>query len=88
MQRCLREILEDEHHIELFQAELHALQGSDLDIGQCHDEERRVRQMHQALRRRLQAHICPERHTLEGKFAEWNVRLQSIAGLQGECQSG
>ena len=37
MQRRLREIFEDENHIELLEAELHALQRGDLDVGERDD---------------------------------------------------
>ena len=33
VQRCFREVLEDEDHIELFQAKLDALERGDLNLG-------------------------------------------------------
>lgn len=46
MQWCFGEILENKNHIELLEAELDTLEGSNLDLTQCHHEERRVREVH------------------------------------------
>ena len=65
MEWGLGEILEDEDHIELFEAELDALERGDLDLGQCNNQEWRVREVHKAFRRRLEANVLADGHTLE-----------------------
>lgn len=81
VERRLREVLENEDHIKLLEAELYALQGSNLDIRERNDEEWGIREMDKTLRRRLQPHVRTEWHTLERQLAERNVRLQCLASL-------
>ena len=73
MKRCLREVFEDQNHVELLETKLDALQGGNLDVRQCNNEERRIREMDETFRCRLQTHIRPERHAFEGEFPEGNI---------------
>ena len=43
----------DENHIELLETELYALQGRDLNLVEINDQEERVGEMDEAVRRRL-----------------------------------
>lgn len=81
VQRRLREVFEDKHHIELLQAELDTLQGCNLDIGKSDDEEGWIRKMNQTFGCRLQPDILADRHTFKRQFTEGNVHLQGITSL-------
>jgi hypothetical protein len=81
MKWWLCEVLENEHHIELLQTKLYTLQRCYLDVGKSSNKERRVRQVYEAFGSRLQLHVSTERYTLEGKLAEWNVRIKALASL-------
>ena len=83
MQRALRKILEDEDHIELFEAKLHTFQRGDLDLGQGDDEEGGVGQMDETLGGRLQADVLTDGHTLEGELAERDIDFEGVTGLRG-----
>ena len=81
-QGTLGEVLEDEDHIKPLETELNALQGSDLNFRQGDDEERRVREVHQALSSRLQADVLSNGYTFEGQFTGRNINFQCIARLR------
>lgn len=53
MKGRLREFLEDEDHIELLQTELDTLERGDLDVRESDDEEGRIGEVDETLRRRL-----------------------------------
>lgn len=75
VQGRLREVFKYQDHVKLLQPELDTLQGCNLDVGESHNKEWRVRQMNKTFGRRLQANISPEGDTFERKFAERNIRL-------------
>lgn len=78
----LGEILEDENHVELFEAELDTLQGRDLDVCQSDDEERWVRKLDQAVGCRLQSRGHSEWYAFKRQLAERNVRLERVSSLE------
>ena len=81
MQRRLREVLEDEDHIELLEGELDALQRRDLDLAEGDDEEGRVREMDETLRRGLQLDVRAERYALEREVPVGDVCFQWVFRL-------
>lgn len=60
-----REVLEDEDHIKLLEAELDTLQRCDFDVCQCDHQKWWIRQMDQTLGRGLEANIRSEGDTLK-----------------------
>lgn len=81
MQRALREVLEDEHHIELLEAELYTLQGGNLDLRQSNDEEGGIGEVDETLRRRLQTDVLTDRYTFERQLTERNIDLEGVPRL-------
>jgi hypothetical protein len=78
---CFREVLENQHQIELLKAILDTLERSNLDIGESDDEEGSVRKMDKTLGGWLQSNTGSERDTLEGQFSEWDIKLQRLPEL-------
>ncbi len=76
MERGFGEVFEDEHHIELLETKLDALQGRNLNIRQGDHKEGRIRQVYKALCGRLKAYVRPEGYSFERQLSEGDVRLQ------------
>ena len=83
MERALGEVLEDEDHIELLEAELNTFQRGNLDVSQGDYEERRIGQVDQTFSGRLQTDVLTNWNTLKGQFTEGDVDFESISGLFG-----
>lgn len=50
MERCFRKVFEDEDKIKLFECELYTFQGSDFNLVESDDEERRLDEVDETLR--------------------------------------
>lgn len=81
MKWLTREVFENEDHVELLQPELNTLEGSNFDIRERDDEERRIREVDQTVRCRLELHVRSERNTFECQLRERNVDFQSLVAL-------
>ena len=72
------EVLEDDDHVEVLEAELHALEVHDLDVGEGDDEEGRLGQLHEAVGRGLDGDGGAGGHTVEAELAERHVDAEVL----------
>lgn len=81
MERRPSVVLVDKDHVELLQTELHALERCNLNLVQVDYEEGRVGEMNEAVRRRLELDVRPERNTLERELTERDLDVDILARL-------
>lgn len=81
MDWSLEVILECENHIKVLETKLDTLQMDDLDVGKSHDKEWGFTQVDETVLCGLQENVGPERYSVEGKIAEWNIDLNLVIAL-------
>lgn len=81
--RRTSKVLEDKDEIKVLQAVLNALEVSNFDLVERHDEEGRFGEEDERVRRRLQENVGAERYTLETEFSEGDVDFDATIRLRG-----
>lgn len=78
MNGCTRKVFKDKDHVKVFQTKLDSLQMHDFHFGQRDDEDWLIRQVDEAVGRRLQQDVASVRYTVESEFSEGNIDFELV----------
>jgi hypothetical protein len=82
MQWRSSEVPEDEHHVEVFERELHSFQRCDFDFSQGHHSERWLGKVDKAFCGGLHLDTSTRRNSFKCELPEWDIDFESRVRLE------